>query len=191
VKAALTFARPRTFTWATPPLRFLATKAAYQLSGGQRQRVALGRAIVRDPKVFLFDEPLSNLDAALRQTTRLELARLHQRLAATMVYVTHDQVEAMTLGDRICVMEGGRVAQIGKPMDVYRRPASTFVARFLGSPPMNLVEARVDGGVVRLGAAALPLDAFEVNDLDRVTVRYRGAARAAPFRRGRGLPGSL
>jgi multiple sugar transport system ATP-binding protein len=151
----------------------LLARRPYQLSGGQRQRVALGRAIVRDPKVFLFDEPLSNLDAALRQSTRLELARLHQRLAATMVYVTHDQVEAMTLGDRICVMEGGRVAQIGKPMEVYRRPASTFVARFLGSPPMNLVEARIEGGVARLGAAALPLEAFDAGGLDRVMVGIR------------------
>ena len=110
-----------------------------ELSGGQRQRVALGRAIVRDPKVFLFDEPLSNLDAKLRVGMRAELARLHDRLGVTTVYVTHDQVEAMTLGDRICVMQDGRVAQIGAPLDVYRRPASVFVARFLGSPPMNIV----------------------------------------------------
>jgi multiple sugar transport system ATP-binding protein len=151
----------------------LLARRPYQLSGGQRQRVALGRAIVRDPKVFLFDEPLSNLDAALRQSTRLELARLHQRLEATMVYVTHDQVEAMTLGDRICVMEGGRVAQIGKPMEVYRRPATTFVARFLGSPPMNLVEAKVDGDVARIGAATLPLAAFDVRGRDRVTLGIR------------------
>jgi multiple sugar transport system ATP-binding protein len=94
----------------------------HALSGGQRQRVALGRAIVRDPKVFLFDEPLSNLDAALRASTRQEIARLHRRLAATMIYVTHDQVEAMTLGDRICVMQDGKVAQIGPPLEVYRRP---------------------------------------------------------------------
>jgi multiple sugar transport system ATP-binding protein len=114
----------------------------HALSGGQRQRVALGRAIVRDPKVFLFDEPLSNLDAALRTSTRQEIAKLHRRLGATMIYVTHDQVEAMTLGDRICVMQDGRVAQIGAPLEVYRRPANVFVARFLGAPPMNIVPAR-------------------------------------------------
>ena len=108
------------------------------LSGGQRQRVALGRAMVREPMVFLFDEPLSNLDAALRVNTRNELIKQHHRLKSTMIYVTHDQVEAMTMGTRICVMNGGRVAQIGAPLDVYWQPADTFVARFLGSPPMNL-----------------------------------------------------
>jgi multiple sugar transport system ATP-binding protein len=116
----------------------------HALSGGQRQRVALGRAIVRDPKVFLFDEPLSNLDAALRVSTRNELVSLHQRLGATMIYVTHDQVEAMTMGTRICIINEGRVVQIGPPMDVYRRPANTFVAGFLGSPPMNLLKARLE-----------------------------------------------
>ncbi len=114
------------------------------LSGGQRQRVAIGRAIVRSPKVFLFDEPLSNLDAALRVRTRLELARLHRELNATMVYVTHDQVEAMTLADRIVVLRAGRVEQVGAPMDVYRRPANLFVAGFLGSPRMNFLP-RADG----------------------------------------------
>jgi multiple sugar transport system ATP-binding protein len=123
----------------------LLDRRPHALSGGQRQRVALGRAIVRDPKVFLFDEPLSNLDASLRASTRLEIAKLHRRLEATMIYVTHDQVEAMTLGDRICVMHDGKVAQIGAPLDVYRRPASVFVARFLGSPPMNIVPARLEG----------------------------------------------
>ncbi len=111
----------------------------HALSGGQRQRVALGRAIVRDPKVFLFDEPLSNLDAALRVSTRTELVRLHRELAATMIYVTHDQVEAMTMGDRVCIMSKGEVAQVGTPMEVYLNPASTFVASFLGNPPMNLL----------------------------------------------------
>ena len=114
----------------------------HALSGGQRQRVALGRAIVRDPKVFLFDEPLSNLDAALRVSTRAELSALHRRLHATMVYVTHDQVEAMTMGTRICIMNAGRVEQLGAPLEVYRRPANTFVAGFLGSPPMNLLPVR-------------------------------------------------
>ncbi|HET6521470.1 MAG TPA: ATP-binding cassette domain-containing protein, partial [Geminicoccaceae bacterium] len=133
----------------------------HALSGGQRQRVALGRAVVRDPKVFLFDEPLSNLDAALRVSTRNELIRQHQRLGATMIYVTHDQVEAMTMGTRICIMNGGRVVQLGPPLEVYRDPADTFVARFLGNPPMNLVPAAVsrdgDGPAARLGARTLPL----------------------------------
>ncbi|CAN5556617.1 sn-glycerol-3-phosphate ABC transporter ATP-binding protein UgpC [soil metagenome] len=112
-----------------------------QLSGGQRQRVAIGRAIVRQPRVFLFDEPLSNLDAALRGEMRRELATLHRRLGATMLYVTHDQIEAMTLGDRIVVMHEGRVRQVDTPSRVYERPADTFVAGFLGSPPMNLIAA--------------------------------------------------
>ena len=110
-----------------------------QLSGGQRQRVAIGRAIVREPSVFLFDEPLSNLDAALRSEMRRELATLHRRLGATMLYVTHDQVEAMTLGDRIVVMHEGRVRQVDTPANVYDHPHDTFVAGFLGSPPMNLL----------------------------------------------------
>ncbi len=138
----------------------LARKPA-ALSGGQRQRVALGRAIVREPKVFLFDEPLSNLDAALRVNTRNELVRLHQRLDATMIYVTHDQVEAMTMGQRICVMNKGKVAQIGKPLDVYRAPADAFVARFLGNPPMNILKASIvqrDGRrVAALGGTELSL----------------------------------
>ncbi len=113
------------------------------LSGGQRQRVALGRAMVREPQVFLFDEPLSNLDAALRVATRNELIRQHNRLGSTMIYVTHDQVEAMTMGSRICVMNAGRVVQIGAPLDVYWNPEDTFVARFLGSPPMNLFDLPV------------------------------------------------
>ena len=116
-----------------------------QLSGGQRQRVAMGRAIVREPAVFLFDEPLSNLDAKLRVQMRIEIRRLHQSLRTTSVYVTHDQVEAMTLGDRLIVMNGGRAEQIGSPLDVYERPATTFVAGFIGSPAMNLLPARIDG----------------------------------------------
>jgi multiple sugar transport system ATP-binding protein len=121
------------------------------LSGGQRQRVAIGRAITREPRVFLFDEPLSNLDAALRAATRLEIARLHQELNATMIYVTHDQVEAMTLADRIAIFNEGRIAQIGKPMELYHRPVNKFVAGFLGMPQMNFFEAMVDGGSIRLG----------------------------------------
>src|SRR5215212_3963266 len=120
-----------------------------QLSGGQRQRVALGRAIVRDPKVFLFDEPLSNLDAKLRVQMRVELRKLHERLGTTAVYVTHDQVEAMTLGDRVVVMRDGWVQQVGEPMELYNSPANRFVAGFLGSPAMNFSGVRVqaeDGG---------------------------------------------
>ena len=114
------------------------------LSGGQRQRVAIGRAIVREPDVFLFDEPLSNLDAALRVSTRVEIAKLHRLLGATMIYVTHDQIEAMTLADRIVVMNQGRIAQIGKPLDLYYEPANLFVAGFIGSPAMNFFEAKAE-----------------------------------------------
>ncbi len=115
------------------------------LSGGQRQRVALGRAIVRDPAAFLLDEPLSNLDAQLRSEMRLELVKLHRRLGRTIVHVTHDQVEAMTMGDRICIMRGGEMIQVGRPLDVYANPADTFVARFLATPPMNLIAATLQG----------------------------------------------
>ncbi len=111
------------------------------LSGGQRQRVAIGRAIVRNPEVFLFDEPLSNLDAALRVQTRLEIARLHERLETTMIYVTHDQVEAMTLADKIVVLRDGRIEQVGSPIDLYERPENAFVAQFIGSPKMNFFSA--------------------------------------------------
>ena len=114
-----------------------------QLSGGQRQRVAIGRAIVREPAVFLFDEPLSNLDAALRLEMRMEIAKLHKALGATMIYVTHDQVEAMTLADRIAVLSDGFIQQIGKPMDLYHHPGNLFVAGFLGSPKMNLLDVEV------------------------------------------------
>ena len=123
------------------------------LSGGQRQRVAIGRAIVRNPEVFLFDEPLSNLDAALRHDTRVEIARLHSQLDATTIYVTHDQVEAMTLADKIVVLKDGEVMQIGKPMDLFNKPANEFVARFLGSPTMNFFEG-VLGNVARGGDVA-------------------------------------
>ena len=116
-----------------------------QLSGGQRQRVAIGRAIVKEPKAFLFDEPLSNLDAALRVRTRVELAELHQRLKSTMVYVTHDQTEAMTLADRIVVLNDRRIEQVGTPMEIYSRPASRFVAGFVGSPAMNFMKANIAG----------------------------------------------
>ncbi len=115
-----------------------------QLSGGQRQRVAIGRAIVRDPSVFLFDEPLSNLDAALRVSTRQEIATLHQKLNSTMIYVTHDQVEAMTLADKIVVLKEGQVMQIGAPIDLFHKPANSFVAGFIGSPTMNFMDVRID-----------------------------------------------
>ena len=122
----------------------LLQRKPHALSGGQRQRVAVGRAIVRDPKVFLFDEPLSNLDAALRVSTRNELIKQQQEIGTTSIYVSHDQVEAMTMGDRICIMNQGKVVQIGRPLDVYRNPADTFVARFLGNPPMNLLRGRIE-----------------------------------------------
>jgi multiple sugar transport system ATP-binding protein len=125
-------------------LESLLARKPKALSGGQRQRVAVGRAIVRQPKVFLFDEPLSNLDAKMRTATRGEISRLHARLGATMIYVTHDQVEAMTMGDRICVMRDGRIMQVAEPMELYHRPNHRFVAGFIGSPPMNLFEGRIE-----------------------------------------------
>ncbi len=134
-----------------------------QLSGGQRQRVAIGRALAREPRLYLLDEPLSNLDAQLRLDMRTEIKKLHQRLGATIVYVTHDQIEAMTLATRIAVMKGGVVQQLGTPHEVYNRPANTFVAGFMGSPRMNLLPARVnsDGGALRL----------EIQNGERVPVR--------------------
>ncbi|NUB45248.1 sn-glycerol-3-phosphate ABC transporter ATP-binding protein UgpC [Fertoebacter nigrum] len=126
------------------------------LSGGQRQRVAIGRAIVRQPKVFLFDEPLSNLDAALRVNMRLELMRLHRELNATMIYVTHDQIEAMTMATRIVVMNAGRIAQVGPPLELYHHPANIFVAGFIGSPRMNFLPVTVQGSDAAGTALALP-----------------------------------
>jgi multiple sugar transport system ATP-binding protein len=130
-----------------------------QLSGGQRQRVAMGRAIVRDPQVFLFDEPLSNLDAKLRVAMRTEIKELHQRLSTTIVYVTHDQIEAMTMADKIVVMHDGLVEQIGAPLDLYDRPDNLFVAGFIGSPAMNFLPGRIDssGGFEARGGVRLPL----------------------------------
>lgn len=130
------------------------------LSGGQRQRVALGRAIVREPAAFLLDEPLSNLDAQLRAEMRLELVKLHRRLGRTIIHVTHDQVEAMTMGDRICIMRDGRMVQVGKPLEVYANPVDTFVAKFLATPPMNLIPAEltaVTGGRLDVAADGLRL----------------------------------
>jgi multiple sugar transport system ATP-binding protein len=132
----------------------------HALSGGQRQRVALGRAIVRDPKVFLFDEPLSNLDAALRVSTRNELIKQQNEIGITTIYVTHDQVEAMTMGHRICIMDKGEVVQVGRPLEVYGSPANTFVARFLGNPPMNLMQAELKAadGRVRCHVAGISIE---------------------------------
>ena len=128
-----------------------------ELSGGQRQRVAMGRAIVRQPQVFLFDEPLSNLDAKLRAQTRIEIRKLHAELGVTSLFVTHDQVEAMTLAQRMIVMNAGSVEQIGSPEAVYARPATTFVAGFIGSPPMNLLRGRAEGATFHIGGQVLPL----------------------------------
>ena len=147
-----------------------------ELSGGQRQRVAMGRAIVREPLAFLFDEPLSNLDAKLRVSMRLEIRRLHNRLKATSIFVTHDQVEAMTLADQVVVMNAGRIEQVGAPTDVYRRPASTFVATFIGSPPMNLLPGRISSrGKVEAAGATLGYDPaqFECAVGQDVTVGVR------------------
>src|SRR5262245_27574570 len=130
-----------------------------QLSGGQRQRVAMGRAIVRDPQVFLFDEPLSNLDAKLRVAMRTEIKELHQRLETTTIYVTHDLIEAMTMADKIVVMHDGLVEQIGAPLELYDRPANRFVAGFIGSPAMNFLPGRLDGGSVRIGGFSMTVAA--------------------------------
>jgi sn-glycerol 3-phosphate transport system ATP-binding protein len=160
-----------------------------ELSGGQRQRVAMGRAIVREPQVFLFDEPLSNLDAKLRAQTRLEIQKLHRELHVTSLFVTHDQVEAMTLAERMIVMNAGRMEQIGTPDEVYHRPATTFVAGFIGSPPMNLLRGRGDGARFAVGeqTLALPEPAPRGGDLilgirpEHLAVAH-GAAHAWPMR---------
>jgi multiple sugar transport system ATP-binding protein len=147
----------------------------HALSGGQRQRVALGRAIVRDPRVFLFDEPLSNLDAALRVTTRNELIKQQHDIGTTSIYVTHDQVEAMTMGHCICIMNEGKVVQIGRPLEVYRNPADTFVAKFLGNPPMNLLQGRLDvqdgRAIARLATSVVALPRRAATALDRYVGR--------------------
>jgi len=159
----------------------LARKPA-QLSGGQRQRVALARAIVRRPQAFLMDEPLSNLDAKLRVQTRAELIELQRRLAATVIYVTHDQVEAMTMGHRIAIMENGVLRQVDEPQRVYAAPANLFVARFIGNPPMNTLEGTIgrDGGatVLRVDAMTVPLPApiaaaAEAKNLERAVIGFR------------------
>ncbi|HEY9110624.1 MAG TPA: sn-glycerol-3-phosphate ABC transporter ATP-binding protein UgpC [Rhodanobacteraceae bacterium] len=146
-----------------------------RLSGGQRQRVALGRALVREPKVFLLDEPLSNLDAKLRVAMRVEIARLHQRLGATMIYVTHDQIEAMTLGQRIVVLNDGEIQQIDTPMRLYEQPANLFVAGFLGSPAMNFFRGRLrsDGRALEMEHASFPLDGLPALRLPPDAMRGR------------------
>jgi multiple sugar transport system ATP-binding protein len=155
-----------------------------QLSGGQRQRVAIGRAIVRNPRIFLFDEPLSNLDAALRGQMRGELARLHEEIDATMIYVTHDQVEAMTMADRIVVLQAGRIEQVGTPLEIYRRPVNLFVAGFMGSPPMNQLPGQIvhsSNVAVRVALAgnitvvvAATSQAAKLNDAVTLGVRPEG-----------------
>lgn len=137
-----------------------------QLSGGQSQRVALGRAIVRDPKVFLFDEPLSNLDAKLRVHMRAEIKKLHRQLGATMIYVTHDQVEAMTIGDRIVILNDGVIQQVGTPLDVYQNPANRFVASFIGSPPMNFLEGKIENS--SLLAEKVSINLSEANNIQKL-----------------------
>jgi multiple sugar transport system ATP-binding protein len=149
-----------------------------QLSGGQRQRVAVGRAIVRHPQVFLFDEPLSNLDAQLRVQMRVELKRLHRRLETTAIYVTHDQVEAMTLGDRVVVMKDGRVQQVGEPLELYGKPANKFVASFIGSPAMNFVEVSIgsDGVAATEGLRLRVPERIRSRSGQRVTLGVRPEA---------------
>jgi len=143
-----------------------------ELSGGERQRVAMGRAIVRRPRVFLFDEPLSNLDAALRQDLRIEIGSLVRELGVTAIYVTHDQVEAMTLADRICVMQKGSVLQVAPPREIYERPATSFVATFLGTPRMNLIDARVSGDELAMGPFRVAKPALGTAD-ERLVVGVR------------------
>jgi len=172
-----------------------------QLSGGQRQRVAMGRAIVRNPKVFLFDEPLSNLDAQLRVQMRTEIKRLHQQMPTTTVYVTHDQTEAMTMADRVVVMNKGIIEQAGPPQELYHRPASVFVAAFIGSPAMNLVPAEIvaaDGGLVLAldGGLALPLapevaGRFDVAPGRAVTAGLRPEAITQPMGKPLSVPASI
>jgi multiple sugar transport system ATP-binding protein len=150
-----------------------------QLSGGQRQRVAIGRAVVREPKIFLFDEPLSNLDAELRVQMRVEIGNLHQRLGNTMIYVTHDQVEAMTMADRIAVLKDGRLEQFGRPLDLYNRPANLFVAGFIGSPRMNFLSGKI--GAISEAGIAVALDA---GGSVSVPCRPEGATVGAPVKLG-------
>jgi multiple sugar transport system ATP-binding protein len=150
-----------------------------ELSGGQRQRVAIGRAIVRAPKVFLFDEPLSNLDAALRGQTRVEIAKLHRDLGATTIYVTHDQVEAMTLADRVVVLRDGAIEQVGSPLELYDKPANQFVAQFIGTPQMNVVDTAKLPGLREIVGAAHASDGFIGVRPENVMVRPAGTGKLA------------
>ena len=154
-----------------------------ELSGGQQQRVALARALVKEPQLLLLDEPLSNLDATLRLTMRTEIKSLQQRLGVTTILVTHDQIEATTMADRIVCMRGGRIEQVGTPDDLYLRPESLFIASFIGSPPVNLIRGEAADGAVRAGGVALP-------GRGRAAGRrhHRAAARASALRRRRGCP---
>jgi len=164
-------------TAATLALDALLERRPRALSGGQRQRVAMGRAIVRHPQLFLFDEPLSNLDAKLRVAMRTEIRALHQRLAATSIYVTHDQVEAMTMADRMVVMNAGRIEQIGKPLDVYDQPATLYVAQFIGSPAINVIAGTMGGGATPMlsadGGVELAVPAVGVAPGRRVVAAFR------------------
>ena len=156
-----------------------------QLSGGQRQRVAMGRAIVRNPQVFLFDEPLSNLDAKLRVQMRVEIRRLQRQLGVTTVYVTHDQVEAMTMADRLVVMNGGEIEQVGTPIEIYRRPATRYVATFMGSPPMNILGAEAVAGGVRIDGTVIPVAGMTAGTAVEAGIRpedLRIAEDGLPFR---------
>jgi multiple sugar transport system ATP-binding protein len=173
-----------------------------ELSGGQRQRVALGRALIRQPKLFLLDEPLSNLDAQLRSVMRAELRRLHDRLGTTMIYVTHDQTEAMTLADRVAVLDRGIVQQIGPPQALYDQPNNLFVAKFLGHPAINILDGEIGDGLVRMGALALPVSAADggerLREGMRVTVGIRpehvlvtsgSGSQVVPHKEGQRLSG--
>jgi multiple sugar transport system ATP-binding protein len=157
-------------------LEQLLSRRPAALSGGQRQRVAMGRAMVREPKAFLMDEPLSNLDAKLRVGMRTQLSALHARLRTTTIYVTHDQVEAMTLGQRVAVLRDGRIQQVATPQELYARPANLFVAAFIGSPAMNLVEAEVTGDTLRFADYAIPLPADSTPAQGRVIAGLRPEA---------------
>lgn len=152
----------------TLQITHLLDRKVERLSGGEMQRVSIGRAIVREPSVFLMDEPLSALDAKLRESLRVELKSLHRNLGATLLYVTHDQVEAMSMGDKIGVLRAGKLVQVGTPSDIYERPLDTFVARSVGSPPMNLIEGRLDGGHAEVGGFILPVQAANAGASTRV-----------------------
>jgi multiple sugar transport system ATP-binding protein len=175
----------------------LLSRKPYQLSGGQRQRVAMGRALVRNPRLFLLDEPLSNLDAQLRSEMRIEIKRLHQKLGATIIYVTHDQVEAMTMSTRIVVMNGGRIVQVGSPAEIYDTPADLFVARFVGSPSMNLIPGVVEASsgrqALRIDGTALPLpDGVDLPEGRKMTLGIRPESlRLDPADGGVALEGTV